>query len=157
MVCSGFEPGTAGWKAQTNPLSYGFEYLEKDSVQLPIRMPNQTTFSVNSLLYLDNGSKFMKHFIECKLVAKLFQGIMIQFDLKACVIEMPLFWILNFKNSWKISFFHFTTNIWSALFPPNDKSEFSELCHDLPEAGGGWSKQNGLSFRIVVVNQGPIL
>ena len=66
MVCSGFEPGTAGWKAQTNPLSYGFEYLEKDSVQLPIRMPNQTTFSVNSLLYLDNGSKFMKHFIECK-------------------------------------------------------------------------------------------
>ena len=23
MVCLGFEPGTAGWKAQTNPLSYG--------------------------------------------------------------------------------------------------------------------------------------
>ena len=23
MVCLGFEPGAAGWKAQTNPLSYG--------------------------------------------------------------------------------------------------------------------------------------
>ena len=23
MVCLGFEPGVAGWKAQTNPLSYG--------------------------------------------------------------------------------------------------------------------------------------
>ena len=23
MVCLGLEPGTAGWKAQTNPLSYG--------------------------------------------------------------------------------------------------------------------------------------
>ena len=23
MVCLGFEPGTAEWKAQTNPLSYG--------------------------------------------------------------------------------------------------------------------------------------
>ena len=23
MVCSGVEPGVAGWKAQTNPLSYG--------------------------------------------------------------------------------------------------------------------------------------
>ena len=23
MVCSGLEPGAAGWKAQTNPLSYG--------------------------------------------------------------------------------------------------------------------------------------
>ena len=23
MVCMGFEPGAAGWKAQTNPLSYG--------------------------------------------------------------------------------------------------------------------------------------
>ena len=22
MVCLGFEPGAAGWKAQTNPLSY---------------------------------------------------------------------------------------------------------------------------------------
>ena len=23
MVCLGFEPGAAGWKARTNPLSYG--------------------------------------------------------------------------------------------------------------------------------------
>ena len=23
MVCLGLEPGAAGWKAQTNPLSYG--------------------------------------------------------------------------------------------------------------------------------------
>ena len=23
MVCLGLEPGVAGWKAQTNPLSYG--------------------------------------------------------------------------------------------------------------------------------------
>ena len=23
MVCLGFKPGTAGWKAQMNPLSYG--------------------------------------------------------------------------------------------------------------------------------------
>ena len=23
MMCLGFEPGAAGWKAQTNPLSYG--------------------------------------------------------------------------------------------------------------------------------------
>ena len=23
MVCLGFEPGVAGWKARTNPLSYG--------------------------------------------------------------------------------------------------------------------------------------
>ena len=23
MVCLGFEPGAAGWKAQMNPLSYG--------------------------------------------------------------------------------------------------------------------------------------
>ena len=23
MVCLGFDPGVAGWKAQTNPLSYG--------------------------------------------------------------------------------------------------------------------------------------
>ena len=23
MVCLGFEPGAAGWKVQTNPLSYG--------------------------------------------------------------------------------------------------------------------------------------
>ena len=23
MVCLGFEPGAAGWKAHTNPLSYG--------------------------------------------------------------------------------------------------------------------------------------
>ena len=23
MVCLGFEPGAAGWKAETNPLSYG--------------------------------------------------------------------------------------------------------------------------------------
>ena len=23
MMCLGFEPGTAGWLAQTNPLSYG--------------------------------------------------------------------------------------------------------------------------------------
>ena len=23
LVCLGFEPGAAGWKAQTNPLSYG--------------------------------------------------------------------------------------------------------------------------------------
>ena len=23
MVCLGFEPGVAGWKAETNPLSYG--------------------------------------------------------------------------------------------------------------------------------------
>ena len=23
MVCLGFEPGMAGWKARTNPLSYG--------------------------------------------------------------------------------------------------------------------------------------
>ena len=31
MVCLGLEPGAAGWKAQTNPLSYGnipcFEHL----------------------------------------------------------------------------------------------------------------------------------
>ena len=32
MVCLGLEPGAAGWKAQTNPLSYGgtpnfFEFL----------------------------------------------------------------------------------------------------------------------------------
>ena len=24
MVCLGIEPGAAGWKAQTNPLSYGY-------------------------------------------------------------------------------------------------------------------------------------
>ena len=35
MVCLGFEPGAAGWKAQTNPLSYGgtpirFIFLPKD-------------------------------------------------------------------------------------------------------------------------------
>ena len=29
MVCLGFEPGAAGWKAQMDPLSYGarFRYL----------------------------------------------------------------------------------------------------------------------------------
>ena len=27
MVCLGFEPGTAGWKMQTNPLSYDGPYL----------------------------------------------------------------------------------------------------------------------------------
>ena len=26
MVCLGLEPGAAGWKAQTNPLSYGYGY-----------------------------------------------------------------------------------------------------------------------------------
>ena len=26
MVCSGFEPGTAEWLAQTNPLNYGTPY-----------------------------------------------------------------------------------------------------------------------------------
>ena len=27
MVCLGLEPGAAGWKAQTNPLSYGGNIL----------------------------------------------------------------------------------------------------------------------------------
>ena len=27
MVCLGLEPGAAGWKAQTNPLSYGGTHL----------------------------------------------------------------------------------------------------------------------------------
>ena len=29
MVCLGLEPGAAGWKAQTNPLSYGGTPLSK--------------------------------------------------------------------------------------------------------------------------------
>ena len=36
MVCLGLEPGVAGWKAQTNPLSYGgtpiFYFLLLDPV-----------------------------------------------------------------------------------------------------------------------------
>ena len=27
MVCLGFEPGTTGWEAQTNPLSYGGPHI----------------------------------------------------------------------------------------------------------------------------------
>ena len=46
MVCLGLEPGAAGWKAQTNPLSYGgtpklsnvylrFIYLSFQDVPIP--------------------------------------------------------------------------------------------------------------------------
>ena len=31
MVCLGLEPGAAGWKAQTNPLSYGGTPYNLDS------------------------------------------------------------------------------------------------------------------------------
>ena len=29
MVCLGLKPGAAGWKARTNPLSYGSTHLSK--------------------------------------------------------------------------------------------------------------------------------
>ena len=31
MVCLGFKPGVAGWKAQTNPLSYGGTPFQRNS------------------------------------------------------------------------------------------------------------------------------
>ena len=34
MVCLGLEPGAAGWKAQTNPLSYGGTHLFRVLVTL---------------------------------------------------------------------------------------------------------------------------
>ena len=33
MVCLGLEPGAAGWKAQTNPLSYGGSPNQSNFVQ----------------------------------------------------------------------------------------------------------------------------
>ena len=55
MVCLGLEPGAAGWKAQTNPLSYsgtplsdqsykGSMILNYDSRVVPdFKIPNITT------------------------------------------------------------------------------------------------------------------
>ena len=36
MVCLGLEPGAAGWKAQTNPLSYGCTPVSKIVCQLTL-------------------------------------------------------------------------------------------------------------------------
>ena len=36
MVCLGLEPGVAGWKAQTNPLSYGGTPWEEFLSQLEL-------------------------------------------------------------------------------------------------------------------------
>ena len=36
MVCLGLEPGAAGWKAQTNPLSYGGTPKSLDSLSLQL-------------------------------------------------------------------------------------------------------------------------
>ena len=37
MVCLGLEPGAAGWKAQTNPLSYGGTHQLNLSLVLGLR------------------------------------------------------------------------------------------------------------------------
>ena len=41
MVCLGLEPGAAGWKAQTNPLSYG----------------STPTFLIFNLMNFSNGGR----------------------------------------------------------------------------------------------------
>ena len=38
MVCLGLKPGAAGWKAQTNPLSYSINYTISWSPHVP-KMP----------------------------------------------------------------------------------------------------------------------
>ena len=61
MVCLGFKPGVAGWKAQTNPLSYCgtpmldiiylMNYLSNRPVNLSIKsnnLPMFATFPTNS-------------------------------------------------------------------------------------------------------------
>ena len=73
MVCLGLEPGVAGWKAQTNPLSYGgtpddfiiFQYLAMYNIEslskiitqfLQIRLKNCQTRNKPSTIW----QKFIK-------------------------------------------------------------------------------------------------
>ena len=46
MACLGLKPGATGWKAQTNPLSYGVQLLKFNSNHL---LP---TLNSSALLYL---------------------------------------------------------------------------------------------------------
>ena len=60
MMCLGLEPGAPGWKAQTNPLSYGgtpcfiFLYLQKctSTKCLPIKV---------KIVHLEKGTGFQTH------------------------------------------------------------------------------------------------
>ena len=52
MVCLGFEPGAAGWKSQTNPLSYG---------GTPCTLFFDGTVMKNSFAYGTKRSSLTKH------------------------------------------------------------------------------------------------
>ena len=46
MVCLGLEPGAAGWKAQTNPLSYGGIHLNTLSQQIYVESYKTAPFPI---------------------------------------------------------------------------------------------------------------
>ena len=51
MVCLGFEPGAAGWKAHTNPLSYGGK--------LQLSILGVLSFTYGSVDYLPTAKKLL--------------------------------------------------------------------------------------------------
>ena len=62
MVCLGFEPGAAGWKARTNPLSYGgtplIDSLASASASTDANADFQTGFDAIKFLLTLKCDKF---------------------------------------------------------------------------------------------------
>ena len=65
MMCLGFEPRTAGWKAQTNPLSYGLVALNVSLLFWIERHFEKTFFSLSFFLFFFLPSPL--YFVEYQL------------------------------------------------------------------------------------------
>ena len=67
MVCLGFEPGAAGWKAQTTPLSYGRNCNGSNAfIQRLLGVYAMKTFqSTKTTLLSNKSSAWLKLWVHC--------------------------------------------------------------------------------------------